>query len=160
MSYSKIYHSYTRLPIFSTLALLWVNYELYRVTRGTHPWLTPRLEQAGLNPPRKNTTDPAANEHFAKMIAEAKKKRFEIEEREFGVDEARKRAQQREEQETQERAKIRKQFGISIEKVERSDKAQRKPIEWPKSEGPDWTFINGVPVPSFELLTRPFRPRD
>jgi hypothetical protein len=48
MSSTKIYHNISRLPIVSTVVLIWGNYEIYRIHKGTHPYWSPRLEAAGI----------------------------------------------------------------------------------------------------------------
>jgi hypothetical protein len=48
MSTTKIYHNVTRLPLVSTAVMIWGTYEVHRVSRGTHPYWSPRLEAAGI----------------------------------------------------------------------------------------------------------------
>jgi hypothetical protein len=48
MSSTRIFHNITRIPITSTIVLLFGNYELYRIHKGTHPYWSPILEQKGI----------------------------------------------------------------------------------------------------------------
>lgn len=55
MSSSRMYHA-SKLPIVSTVLLIWGNYELYRIHKGTHPYWSPKLEAAGIVRGRNNIT--------------------------------------------------------------------------------------------------------
>jgi len=108
MSSTRIFHTYTRLPIISTLVLFYCNYEFYRVSKGTHPWISPRLEKLGIvrrdmKPADKSPND--ANSTEKKPVAPT--------------------------------------MGRGIE-------------SWDKGEV-GWTNLNGIPIPSLEMLIRPFR---
>jgi hypothetical protein len=48
MSSTRIYHNVSKLPIVSTTVLIFANYELWRIHKGTHPYWSPRLEAVGL----------------------------------------------------------------------------------------------------------------
>ncbi|KAF2829362.1 hypothetical protein CC86DRAFT_404003 [Ophiobolus disseminans] len=48
MSSTKIYHNVTKMPIASTMCLMFGLYEAHRIHRGTHPYFSPRLEAAGV----------------------------------------------------------------------------------------------------------------
>jgi hypothetical protein len=48
MSSTRIYHNVSKLPIASTVVLIFGNYEIYRIHKGTHPYWSPRLEAAGI----------------------------------------------------------------------------------------------------------------
>ncbi|KAJ4301517.1 hypothetical protein N0V90_003610 [Kalmusia sp. IMI 367209] len=88
-------------PRFQGLALgleigtaAYINYELYRAYKGTHPVLSPKLEDAGIWPRQPNATNTEKGE------------------------------------------------GLRV-----ADSEQ-------KSDDVRWMNINGVPVPSFDMLTR------
>ncbi|KAG9194582.1 hypothetical protein G6011_04617 [Alternaria panax] len=55
MSSTRIYHNISRIPVTSTIVLIFANYELWRIHRGTHPYWSPKFEQAGLTAPRDKT---------------------------------------------------------------------------------------------------------
>jgi hypothetical protein len=55
MSSTRIYHNISRIPITSTIVLIFGNYELWRIHKGTHPYWSPKFEQAGLTIPRNKT---------------------------------------------------------------------------------------------------------
>lgn len=48
MSSTRIYHNFSKIPITSTIILIFWNYELYRIHQGIHPIWTPKLEAAGI----------------------------------------------------------------------------------------------------------------
>lgn len=48
MSSTRVYHNVTKLPIASTMALMFGLYEAHRIHRGTHPFFSPRMENAGM----------------------------------------------------------------------------------------------------------------
>jgi hypothetical protein len=48
MSTTRIYHNVTRLPIVSTVIMIWGTYEAHRIYKGTHPYWSPRLEAGGI----------------------------------------------------------------------------------------------------------------
>ncbi|KAL6710031.1 hypothetical protein ACN47E_009822 [Coniothyrium glycines] len=52
MSSTRIYQNILKKPVISTLVLIFGNYELYRIHKGTHPYWTPRLEAAGIIRPQ------------------------------------------------------------------------------------------------------------
>jgi hypothetical protein len=52
---TKIYHNISRIPITSTIILIYGNYELWRIHKGTHPYWSPKLEEAGWTRPRSKT---------------------------------------------------------------------------------------------------------
>jgi hypothetical protein len=56
MSSSRIYHNISKIPITSTLVLIWGNYELWRIHKGIHPYWSPRLEAAGYTKKRQDAT--------------------------------------------------------------------------------------------------------
>lgn len=99
MSSTRIFRSTPSLASsLNTAVLLYCNYELYRVWKGTHPYFSPRLEASGL---LQKPTDTAANTAGNKP------------------------AEKR------------------IEALEKSEVG--------------WTNLNGIPIPRFEMLIRPFR---
>lgn len=55
MSSTRIYHNISKIPITSTLVLIFGNYEIYRIHKGTHPYWTPKLEAAGIVTRRNGT---------------------------------------------------------------------------------------------------------
>ena len=60
MSSTRIHHNISRIPITSTLLLVFANYELWRIHKGTHPYWTPKLEEAGILRRRNKTTSNAS----------------------------------------------------------------------------------------------------
>ncbi|KAG9378126.1 hypothetical protein A1F94_011242 [Pyrenophora tritici-repentis] len=60
MSSTRIYHNISRIPITSTLVLIFGNYELWRIHKGTHPYWSPKLEEAGLVRRRNKTNSEAS----------------------------------------------------------------------------------------------------
>ena len=60
MSSTRIYHNISRIPITSTLVLIFGNYELWRIHKGTHPYWSPKLEEAGIVRRRTKTTSDAS----------------------------------------------------------------------------------------------------
>jgi hypothetical protein len=52
MSFSRFRHTISKLPVTSLAVLVFGNYELWRIHKGTSPW-TPTLEDAGLVRKRK-----------------------------------------------------------------------------------------------------------
>lgn len=116
MSSTRIYHTYTRLPFFSIGTLLLINFEIYKIRKGTSI-LSPRLEKAGFKPSSanpSNTPRPKSSETTPEASVNG------------GATENRGR--------------------------------ERRRNEWKGELERDWMYINGwVPVPSFEMLTRPFR---
>lgn len=59
MATTRIYNV-TKLPIASTIGMVWATYEVHRIHRGTHPYVTPRLEAAGIIAPRNADVSNAA----------------------------------------------------------------------------------------------------
>ncbi|USP75940.1 uncharacterized protein yc1106_03214 [Curvularia clavata] len=55
MSSTRIFHNISRIPVTSTLVLIFGNYELYRIHKGTHPYWSPILEEKGIVRRRKQT---------------------------------------------------------------------------------------------------------
>ena len=55
MSSTRIFHNITRIPVTSTLVLIFGNYELYRIHKGTHPYWSPILEEKGIVRRRNQT---------------------------------------------------------------------------------------------------------
>jgi hypothetical protein len=48
MSTTILSRNAARLPVVSTFAMIYGSYEMHRITTGTHPFWTPRLEAAGI----------------------------------------------------------------------------------------------------------------
>ncbi|KAJ4368265.1 hypothetical protein N0V83_006621 [Neocucurbitaria cava] len=64
MSSTRIYHNISKIPITSTLVLIFGNYELWRIHKGIHPYWTPKLEAAGIVR-RKHSTAPESSDSRA-----------------------------------------------------------------------------------------------
>jgi hypothetical protein len=96
-----IYRQKPVLPFFlNTVFLLWGNYELYHIYKGTHPTFSPYLEKAGIYSVDNTDNKDATGDR------------------------------------------------------PRNKTSQASGLE--QDEG-GWTRMNGVPLPSFETLMRPFR---
>ncbi|KAF2799010.1 hypothetical protein K505DRAFT_321449 [Melanomma pulvis-pyrius CBS 109.77] len=111
MSSTRIFHTYTKLPILSTLALLFCNYELYRITKGTHPYISAKLQiqaQGRGEEPADKRTEAAEKAPRPNAGVASRDKPFGDRVGEGGGDGA-------------------------------------------------WLMLNGIPIPSFELLMRPWR---
>ncbi|RMZ72584.1 hypothetical protein GMOD_00007591 [Pyrenophora seminiperda CCB06] len=70
MSSTRIYHNISRIPVTSTLVLIFGNYELWRIHKGTHPYWSPKLEEAGIV--RRNKTTSTASAGVGGPGAEAR----------------------------------------------------------------------------------------
>ncbi|CAO2654843.1 Nn.00g115760.m01.CDS01 [Neocucurbitaria sp. VM-36] len=69
MSSTRIYHNISKIPITSTLVLIFGNYELWRIHKGIHPYWTPKLEAAGIVTRRHKTlSEPSDNRAVATRV--------------------------------------------------------------------------------------------
>ena len=138
---THIFRTYPRWHLLSTALLLYGNFELYRILSETHPTITPRLQKSGINP--RNVLIPTIS--------------IEVNKEPAAVQEARRRA---------EGSGAEKGVGVewdklsgremSAEEVGREKERRRRERELRDAE-PGWQYIGGVPVPTFDLLMRPFR---
>ncbi|EOA87037.1 hypothetical protein ACJQWK_08486 [Exserohilum turcicum] len=65
MSSTRIFHNISRIPVTSTLVLIYGNYELYRIHKGTHPYWSPILEEKGIVRRRTKTVSEASDGNVA-----------------------------------------------------------------------------------------------
>jgi|SRR6186713_1526864 len=103
---TRIYHNYTKVPIISTLALLFCNYELYRITTGTHPYIRLKINGRPINSSSETEQTQTVERKSADRV------------------------------------------GKHVAPFE-----DKMPVE----PGPAWTSLNGIPIPTFEMLMRPWR---
>ncbi|KAF1846652.1 uncharacterized protein K460DRAFT_367398 [Cucurbitaria berberidis CBS 394.84] len=69
MSSTRIYHNISKIPITSTLVLIFGNYELWRIHKGIHPYWTPKLEAAGIvTRQHKTTPEPSDSRAVADKV--------------------------------------------------------------------------------------------
>ncbi|KAB2111792.1 hypothetical protein AG0111_0g64 [Alternaria gaisen] len=73
MSSTRIYHNISRTPITSTILLIFANYELWRIHKGTHPYWSPKFEQAGLTAPRNEANSSTPDSGAPATRAEARR---------------------------------------------------------------------------------------
>jgi hypothetical protein len=125
---TRIFHNYTKLPIISVLVLTFCNYELYRVVKGTHPYISVRVNgepiAGGLNNKEtisttrtelKERVENAHRERKAGTVGEPKPAKTE-------------------------------------------DKSKSLADRLPKDNDEErWIMLNGIPIPSFGLLMSPWR---
>jgi hypothetical protein len=78
MSSSRIYHNISKIPITSTLVLIWGNYELWRIHKGIHPYWSPKLEAAGYTKKRQDATPGAPGNGAVGAKVEASSGRVSI----------------------------------------------------------------------------------
>ncbi|KAF2655538.1 hypothetical protein K491DRAFT_421201 [Lophiostoma macrostomum CBS 122681] len=122
MSQTRIFHTYPRWHILPTISLLYSNYELYRICTGTHPFISPRLEQAGIT----HRSLPGISELKAGLRGTNTKD---------GAGPA---------------ATVASGGGAGAGSGVGAGAGSGE-------EAPAWMYLNGVPIPSFEMLMRPFR---
>jgi hypothetical protein len=125
---TRIFHNYTKLPIISVIVLSFCNYELYRVVKGTHPYLSVRMNGEPIAEGLTDKNTPSIT-------------RIGIEER---IDKLQ---------------KERKEGTVGATKSGRTeDKSKSFVDRLPKGNDEErWIMLNGIPIPSFELLMSPWR---
>jgi hypothetical protein len=70
MSTTKVYNGVAKLPIMSTFLMFWGCIELHRVSKGTHPYWSPRLEAAGFTGFSKDSSsEPGSVRDIAARVA-------------------------------------------------------------------------------------------
>jgi hypothetical protein len=131
MSQTRIFHTYPRWHILPTICLLYSNYELYRICTGTHPFISPRLERAGIT----YKSLPGISELRTGLGSL---------ESESGSQGGGKNAPGPGRPAT---------VASGVGAGSRGERAGAEGGE----EGPAWMYLNGVPIPSFGMLMRPFR---
>ncbi|EUC50719.1 hypothetical protein COCMIDRAFT_81278 [Bipolaris oryzae ATCC 44560] len=68
MSSTRIFHNISRIPVTSTLVLIFGNYELYRIHKGTHPYWSPILEEKGIVRRRVQNTSESTGGQSAPVV--------------------------------------------------------------------------------------------
>jgi hypothetical protein len=125
---TRIFHNYTKLPIISVLVLSFCNYELYRVVKGTHPYLSVRVNGEPIAGGLKDAKTPSTM-------------RTEIEERVEKLQKERKEG-----------------MAGEINSARTEDKSKSFSDRLPKGNDEErWIMLNGIPIPSFGLLMSPWR---
>lgn len=125
---TRIFHNYTKLPIISVLLLTFGNYELYRVVKGTHPYISVQVNGEPIAGGLKDKSPPSST-------------RTEIEER-------------------MDKLQKEKKAGTveEIKAARAEDKTKSFADRLPKENDEErWIMLNGIPIPSFDLLMSPWR---
>ena len=144
---THIFRTYPRWHLLSTALLLYGNFELYRILSETHPTITPRLQRSGINP--RNVLIPT-------ISIEVKKEEPASSARGRGQETAgRNAAESGVGVEWDKLSGREMEKGSAEEMVRERERRRREREEWDAEPG--WQYIGGVPVPTFDLLMRPFR---
>ncbi|KAF1993690.1 hypothetical protein P154DRAFT_582521 [Amniculicola lignicola CBS 123094] len=115
------------------LSFLFINYELFRIVKGVHPLVGPNRS----SPPQPRSETPGSgSEAMEQLMKEL-------------------RAIAKESEGTRNNRTDEKRPAPKDEHVTPTKKSSDSTVH--SEAKPSWTFINGIPIPSYDMLTRPFR---